>query len=352
MRLATSTRRRAAVIAGVAVAGLILAGCTAAPGPEPTDEAGLTTVVIGETAPFQVANYLTLIAENLGYFDEEGIDAQFIGVSSNPLAPLVSGDVDIMTIAANGLSGLEQGIELRFIYASPANSPFSILVADDTDAAGEAHDFQAVMDSLVGVGIGTTVPGAFTDNITRYLVTLSGHTLDEIPVTPAGDATALVAGLTNGTFKAGFVASPLFESLMAQGGFTQALNLWEGDIPDFTIPSATPATTAEYADANPEIIAGFQRAVQRALDWVNDPANKDEFQSMVANRLSVDRSTLDATLETYFAAVGDSIGYTEAQWDTAIAVFKSNGVISQDYAYDEYVIPFTPDAEEEETPAP
>jgi ABC-type nitrate/sulfonate/bicarbonate transport system substrate-binding protein len=341
MRLSSPARRRttAGGIAILAIAALAFAGCSGSPGTSPSGQK-LTTVKIGETAPFQVANYLTLVASNLGYFKEEGIDPQFIGISTNPIAPLISGDVDIMTVGINGLSALEQGQDIKFIDAFPANAPFTILVANDTKAAKDAHKWPDVMNDLVGVGIGTTVPGAFTDNLTRYLVTLSGHTLSQIPVTPAGDATSLVAGLKSGTFKAGFVPSPLFEPLVKQGGFTQALNLWEGDVPDFSIPVSTPAVTGAWAKAHPDLVKGFQIAVQKANVWAKNPKNKAALTTMVANRLSVDQSTITAPIDTFLKTLGDSTEYTKDQWNLGIKIFRTNGVLSKNYNYSDYVIPF------------
>jgi nitrate/nitrite transport system substrate-binding protein len=334
----------AAAAALALVAGLVLSGCAASPPPtnpgDPT-QVPLEEVTFGEVSPFQAANYLTLVAEQKGFFEENGIKAQFIGIAQNPLAPLIAGDVDMMTIGPNGMSALEQGQDIRFFAAFPPVVTFSLIVPKDSPIAEVAHEWPDVMEQLQGKSLGTTVPAALVDNIAKYLVTEAGLEPGDVAVTPAGDGASLVAGMVSGTFDSALVPSPLFEPLVASGDFVQVLDLWVGDVPGFVIPVATPAVTGAYAEENPDTVAGVQRALEEANAWAKNPDNREELQSLVANRLSVDPSTLDAPLETFLGALGDTVEYTPEQWEAGVAMLRQNGVLTKDYAYDEFVVPFS-----------
>ncbi|GAA1931026.1 MetQ/NlpA family ABC transporter substrate-binding protein [Microbacterium aoyamense] len=341
MRLAARTPARSAAVALAAVAAVALSACTSGGSATPTESGGLTPVTIGEVSPFQAANYLTLVADEQGFFEDHGIDAEIIGISQNPIAPLLSGDIDISSVGVNGMAGLEQGQDIRFIAAFPASVTFSLIVPAGSAAVDNAHEWPDVMEDLVGQSLGTTVPGALVDNMAKFLVTDAGLSASDIAVTPAGDGAALVAGLLSGSFDSGLVPSPLFEPLVASGDFVQVLDLYAGDVPDFNIPVNTPAVTAAFAEENPDVIAGFQQAIEEANTWAKDPANKEALAEMIATRLDVEPADVAAPLETFIAALGDTSEYTEEQWNSGVEMLTANGVLTKDYSYTDFVIPFS-----------
>lgn len=343
MRL-VERRRLAAVAVGVVAATALLSGCTAkASTADATKNAAApVTVTINETTPASAANYHGWLAADLGFFKKEGINPVFQDIAGNQVAPLVTGQSDIAVVGLNGISALAQNQDVKFIDAYPGHSSFAIIVPKDSPLAKDKDNYKQLFNDLVGTTLASSVPGQYVDNVARYLVENSGHTLKQIPVAPSGTSTAEVAGLQTGVIKAALLASPLLEPLVASGKYVPVLELWKPNaVPGFDLPVATPVVTGRYATSHPGVISAFQRAIQEANDWAMKPANFNKMEQIIAARLKVDPSSIEAPLKTFQASLRPSTDYTQADWNLAVKVMKANGVLpsGQTYPYKANVIP-------------
>jgi ABC-type nitrate/sulfonate/bicarbonate transport system substrate-binding protein len=334
------TRRTALKVGALAAsATLLLSGCASGAEGESASGTG-KTVKIAQLNPFQAADYLPQIAHEKGFFKEEGITAEFVASPQNPITPLLAGDVDIAITGVNGMAAIEQDQDVRFIAGFPQRMAMSLVVPANSPVAKLVGKWPDALEALKGKNIGVTVPGALVENLARAMLVNAGISDKEIKVVPAGDGSSLVAGLSQGTFDSGLVPSPLFEPLVEKGMVVQVINLHDGEVPGLNLPIATPIVAAKWANANPNLVTGYQRAVGKANSWAKDPAHSDELAQIVGKKLGVAPDTIAGPVKTFRAALGDSVEFSQEQFDTAVKMLKDNGVLTRELSYEEYVLPF------------
>jgi NitT/TauT family transport system substrate-binding protein len=294
---------------------------------------------IGILNPVIATDYPTIIADQEGFFEKNGIKAELIS-ATQPLTPLLSGDIDVAMVgSAPGLVGIEQGQPLRFIAATVPVQTVALIVKPDSPLIADAHKWPKIMEDLKGKTLGTTVSGAQIDLTARYVVHQAGLGAADVNVVAAGNANTLVAGIRSGSFDAGLVPSPLFETLIANHEGASVLDIYKGEGPKLLFPYASPAVTAAFAKEHPDLVEGYQKAVQEAIDWAKDPANLNKLTNIIAKKLDVDAITLAAPIQTFRGAL-KTAEYSKAQWSAAIDMMKTNGIVTKNYDYSEYVIPF------------
>jgi ABC-type nitrate/sulfonate/bicarbonate transport system substrate-binding protein len=125
-----------------------------------------------------------------------------------------------------------------------------------------------------------------------------------------------------------------------KGMVVQVINLHDGEVPGLNLPIATPIVAAKWANANPNLVTGYQRAVGKANSWAKDPAHSDELAQIVGKKLGVAPDTIAGPVKTFRAALGDSVEFSQEQFDTAVKMLKDNGVLTRELSYEEYVLPF------------
>lgn len=293
---------------------------------------------IGVLNPFIATDYLNLVADKKGMFDKHGIDPEFV-TSTEPVTPLLSGDLDVANMGANGLVAVSQGRELVFVACTFPTSTVALLVKPNSPVTAVAHKWPDVMVALKGKKVGVTVAGAQIDNTARYMAGLAGLTPDkDITVQAAGNATTLVANLEAGTYDAALVPSPLFETVLARGTAVSVLDVHKGEGPPElkTLPYATPGMTKKFVDEHPGLAQKYYDSIDEAIKWVKTPANLAELTTLVATEVKADPATLKAPLET-FLGVLETPKYTRDRWNSATAMMTANGIDLSKAKYENYV---------------
>lgn len=248
-------------IGAVLVAALALAGCsTPAPAPESEGSAELTTVRIGYIPGAHDVAQL-FIAEEAGYFAEEGIDLEVTafqtGISLSQALTGGSLDVGVMgaviaNFPAKGQGKLfllnNQQVDIHQIWAAPGSGIESV-------------------EDLRGKTIATTT-GTAADLVLQVALDEAGLSRDDVEVVNL-DMPSVVNTFVTGGVQAASLWAPFDGSV-------------EENLPDATL-IATAADLGspisggwvagnEYFDANPDIIDGIVRAWQKAnADLVADP---------------------------------------------------------------------------------
>lgn len=339
------SKARLAALAVCAVLAMVLTGCSTASSPKSTSGASTSSAAeaqplkIGILAPFQATDYLNLVADQEGFFAKNGIIPNFVTVPQNPIAPLLSGDLNIAPVGVNGLSAVQQGQPVKFVDAVLSRLLGAVVVPKGSPLVKDAHNFSKLMQGLKGKTLGTTVPGALYDNVGKALVA-DAHLTGQIKVVAAGTTPAAAAGVQSGVFNAALLPSPVFETLIAQGSAVSVLDLYKGEGPDLGVPNLTSMMSATFTKAHPALITDYQRAIQEANDWARSKKNTKALTVLVAAKLNVSQSSIAQSINTFQTALGTSINYTKAQWAAALKLDKQSGLITKSFAYSDYVIPF------------
>lgn len=202
-----------------------------------------------------------------GYFEEEGfsIDVQAVDGSSQVLQAMAAGQAQLGAPGPGPVLGARaRGEDVVFLYNLYPKSVFGLLVKSDSGLSQPAD----LKGTTVGVG---TADGAEV-SFARAILTDAGMTEGEdYTFLPVGDGgTAAVAFLRGDVDSyAGAVSDA---AILASRG----LELTEITPPEYLGFFGNGfAAYADYIEENPEIIAGFGKAIVKGMNFMTDPANRD-----------------------------------------------------------------------------
>jgi ABC-type nitrate/sulfonate/bicarbonate transport system substrate-binding protein len=291
--------------------------------------------------PIYATDYPDLIADDQGMFAKRGIKAEFIP-SVNPIVPLLSGDVDIVNVgSAAGMNVVIKQQDFQFIGVVSPPAGLALMVRPESPLASVAHKWPDSFAQLRGKTLGVTVSGAQVDLMAHWLANLSGLTPDkDITIQAAGDASTLVASLEGGrgSYDAAIVPSPLFEIVEQRKVGVSILDLYKNEGPKelADYPYATLAGRKSFIEKNSALIEKYLAAIQEAIDFAKQPENLAKITVIVAKALKAEPASLSQSMNTFVASIGN-LKFSRKQWDTLIAMVTVNGMIKQEYRYEDNV---------------
>lgn len=255
----------------VTALGLVAAACggddetgggdTGATGGEPE----IPTISLGLLPLADIAPVHIAVAE--GFFEEEGltVEIQIVEGGAAAIPALVSGDLDITF--GNYVSfflASSEGLDLRIIAeqnrATPGFSSIMTLPDSGIEAPTDLEGKRVAVNTLANVAEITT----------RAQIADAGGDPDaaEYVEIPFPD---MPAALERGDVDAIFAVEPFVTIATSSLGAVEVANPYGGRLEGF--PVAGFQTTSEFAEANPNTVAAFQRAMIRASELAaGDPA--------------------------------------------------------------------------------
>lgn len=203
--------------------------------------------------------YPALIANEKGYFEEEGIIVETINPENTDsmLADFVIGKYDVVAVALGDIVGLAE-----------TNPNVRVILVSDESAGGDAlvagHDIGSITD-LQGQSVGVN-QGGFAELFVTKLLEENGLTLADITIVNT-DAAEIPILLEQGTIQAGHTWEPYVTEAKNRGNtilFTSADT--PGLIPDVI------AFRSQILEERPEDVKAFVRGWFRAVDfWLAHP---------------------------------------------------------------------------------
>jgi NitT/TauT family transport system substrate-binding protein len=258
---------RVAFVFSVGFVSLVAAaGCRAPGGSE-----GGRRVRIAVGGQTQLIYLPTTLAQELGFYREQGIDAEledFAG-GAKALQSLVGGSADVVSgfydhtiqMAADGREFVAFVAMLRFpgmvIATSPQRADTIVRVAD-----------------LEGRVVGVTSAGSSSQMLLTYLLRRHGVPADAVSVTSIGTAATAVAAMEHGKVDAGVMADPSFTMVARRNPAVRVLadlRTLEGVKQAFgtdTYPASVLYSSSEWVRANRDTASRLARAIVRTLQWI------------------------------------------------------------------------------------
>lgn len=298
------------------------------------EDTGLQKVTLNEVAHsiFYAPQY---VAIELGYFEDEGIDLTVeTGFGADKtMTAILSGDADI------GFMGSESTI---YTYAEGA-SDYPVNFAQLTQRAGNflvarepMEDFK--WEDLKGKTVLGGRAGGMPEMIFEYILKQNG-------IDPENDLEIVQNidfGLTAGAFSGGqgdftveFEPGATSLELEGEGYVVASLGIESGYVP-YTAYSAKQS----YIDENPEIIAGFIRAIEKGMDYVNTHTS-EEIAAVIAPQFEdTDEATIAIIVERYKAQdtwKTDST-FEEDAFNLLVDILMEAGELDEAVPYEDLVI--------------
>lgn len=313
--------RKRSLFALLAASTLALVGC-AAEAEAPSTSAGESTETT-EAAPAELFE-LTLahanpsciiffpgyVAATQGYFAEEGLDVTIEGLNGSGavLQAMAAGQADIGSPgAAPTILANSTGQDVRYIANTAPGGLFQLVVPESsgiTDASG-----------LQGAVIGIATADGNEKNVAAAILAAAGVT--EFDTLVVGEGATALAGFERGDIDA-YAASLDTVAYIENGGVP--LTNVTGTATAYLFGNGI-AARGDFIDENPEVIAGFLRAYERAIeaslaDFEVVMQGCEEYSPQEAEDRGISEALFNAIKDSLVSPDGDAFGFNNlAYWE-------------------------------------
>lgn len=270
----------------LALTGCIDSGAPATPSSTETAASGELTAItvgvipIGDTAPIY-------LAQSEGFFEEAGLDVTIeTAAGGAAIVPAVQAG-DYQFGFSNTLSLMvasEKGIPVKMVSAAVAttgdtgNDFGAIIVKGDSPIESAAD--------LAGKKVSSNTLGNINDTVMRAVVDDAGGDGTSLEVVEVAFPDA-IAAVETGQVDAAFVVEPFVSAAIAAGDRVVAYAYAEFDT---NLDIAAYFALGDYISANPDVVAKFQAAMTKALQFAQD--NPDAVRDIIGTYTKTDAATL------------------------------------------------------------
>lgn len=225
------------------------------------------------------------VARGMGYFAEEGIDAEVIVLhgGSPATAALVSGDADVQIgDPTTAITAHEKGASLKIIGGALQQFGTNLVIrASLADELGITADspVEDKIRALKGLNIGITAPGGTPDKQVRYMLNSVGLDPDrDATLVPLGSAGPLLAAFSQGRIDAFLLSPPTTNIAILKNGARMLVDMSVGEFEPFRgFPQLTLVARRDWLEENPDLAVAYVKAVGRAEQLIaEDPAAAGE----------------------------------------------------------------------------
>ena len=309
---------------------LITIGIFMGKGKDNSDD-NLTKITVAEVAHsiFYTPMY---VADSLGYFEEEGIDADIILTSGADAvaASVMSGDAEI------GFCGSEQSI---YIYNGGEKDylvNFAGLTKRDGSFIIGRTDKEFDIKDLKGSHIIAGREGGMPAMTLAYTLNENGIELDELEfdtsIAFASMSGAFIGG--TGDYVALFEPTGLQLERQGYGYVVASLGELGGEVPYTTF-----MTKKSYLENNKDIIEGFVSAIQKGLDYTFKSSDKELAEIITDYFPDTSLNDLTETIKRYREADSwySTTYITEEGFDRIQDIMDNSGKLEKQAPFDKLV---------------
>ncbi|MDL5159675.1 ABC transporter substrate-binding protein [Actinomycetospora termitidis] len=326
--LARSTAAAALLLA----VGLTLSACGGGQSGDPRE-----IVVAEQSKAGMTTGLYPHLAEELGYFAQEGIKVKnYVNVTkgSDAISGMQSGAVQISHIGADGVAAASKGAAVVGLAAEMDASIWTVASNPQITSWDQLR--------------GKTIALGSTNDITRVVFDQLARSAG---LDPARDLTYVALGATpqriaavqNGQAAATLATYPPVQIPIASGAVHDLGFAPPGAaLPQLMTTDIEASRT--WAQANPDVAAGYLRAIKRAVDFVRNPANADQATAMIAKLSDTTPEAVRAGLEKYFYNPAIQNAYFPADlrhapgvFDATVRAYTELGLMSKPITEGEYM---------------
>jgi NitT/TauT family transport system substrate-binding protein len=241
-------------MAGAILVMCLLAAC-GGDGSQPEEAGGKTSLTVGVMATADLAPMY--MARKRGLFADEGLTVEPIVAAggATQIASMVAGDIDITY--SNYVSVLEaakKGLPLRIIRENNRSGPQGIYAMADSGIAKPAD--------LAGTKIAVNSLGNIQELTARAVLQSYGvdpSTLTFVELPPPD----MLSALEQRNVDAAWLVEPFVTLASQTSDVARVVSAFEG--PTENLPVAGWTATEQFVQENPEAVAAFVRAMDRAM---------------------------------------------------------------------------------------
>jgi len=242
---------------------MVLQACGGTTTPAPPEEPIKIKV---QLLPF-MSYSIEYIAEEGGFFDEEGLDVEFVEMfTRDAVAALAQGDLDVISgfLSVATLSAIAQGSNIRLVAGkgyvdTDACVSRAFLARKDLVEAGGLDD----VAQMAGLNISIN-PVLVEGYVAQELLNTAGLTLDDMEITDLGSPVADLAAFETGAVDLSSSSEPWITRTVNAGNAVIWMP-WGDIVPDFQVSVVLfgPSILDDNPDVGRRYLTAFFKAVQQ-----------------------------------------------------------------------------------------
>lgn len=292
----------------------------------------LTKITISEFRNLSwVAAY---IAKENGYFEEEGLDAEFALYDDGPIAfqGMHGGDSQFCLLSSEPvLKAQEEGLKSKFIYSVLDTRLYGFVTSP------EIKDIKELKGKAIFAGMPGSAPYSFVSAILK-----EGGLDPEKDVTFVNmDYTASMPALEKGQIAASYIHVDNRVELQSMDVNYLVDTIRKDDAIKYLKSEVFPAeivcTTEKFAEENPETVQAFVNAISKATEWMNENSGEEIAKVLAPYYEGMDQKVLAQKLDILKESITKT-GFIGEEEEKAVQNFcMGNGVITKEIPYEEVV---------------
>ena len=246
------------------------------------------TIAVGGKAAFY---YLPLtIAEQLGYFKDEGLDVEIVDFAggSAALRAVVGGSADVVSGAYEHTINLQANKQYFKAFVLQGRAP-QIAVGVST----KLTNYRSPAD-LKGLKIGVTAPGSSTNMVANFVLSKANLKPGDVAFVGVGTGNGALAAVRSGQIDAISNIDPVMTMLEQKGDVkiiadTRTLKGTE-QLFGGPMPAGCLYAPEEFIAKNPNTVQAMTNAMVRALKWLQTAGPSDIIRTVPESYLLGDRA--------------------------------------------------------------
>lgn len=265
-------------------------------------EKAKVTIAVGGKAAFY---YLPLtIAEQRGYFKEEGLNVEIVDFAggSQALRAVVGGSADVVSGAYEHTINMQANKQYFRAFVLQGRAP---QIAMGVSRA-KLPKYKSVAD-LRGAKIGVSAPGSSTNMVANYVLAKGGLKPSEVSFVGVGTGNGAIAALRSGQIDAICNVDPVMTMLSQKNDVTIIADTrtLKGTEQLFggPMPAGSLYAPDDFVQKNPNTTQALVTAMVKALRWIQAAGPSDIIKTVPEAYLLGDRALYLAS----FNAVRDAI---------------------------------------------
>ena len=313
------TRKRylwVAVLIVITIVGTILAVRWSKPQESPP---GLIKVRMGLVGTPDILDLPYFIAQENGFFKEEGLDVEFVSLNGDVLA-VQSLAAESIDVSATGLfaviNAIEEGLPLKAFVSVQRSHDYVLCSARDINNIAQ----------LKGKTVGIFAPGDITEIVTINLLQKHGINKSEVNWLSIGGSDDRYRALIAKRVAAVPLHADLGYKIQNDPGFHVLVSIAQEQPLPMSVVSATERTIQD----KPQVVSGITRALIKAARYAT--TNKERFIEIAANHLKdVNREEISAVYDFLMnmKIYGVNGGITNESIETGIKALANTGELKE-----------------------
>jgi ABC-type nitrate/sulfonate/bicarbonate transport system substrate-binding protein len=224
----------------------------------------LTKVIMGQTGT-SPQSWPMYVGMARGYFAEEGLEIEnvVLSASATQTQALITGDLHLNTYSVDSLAkGVVAGAPLKLVGGVQEIPNFQIIVSPEITSFAD----------LRGKTIGAGSPGGFFDIVLTGTLKARGLEPGDVQIFSMSNPRSRAPAIKTGQIAGALIGGPDDALALADG--LKSLGYVHESLRDLQYSGY--AVADAWARANAPVVESYLRGTLKSLQWLRDPANKEE----------------------------------------------------------------------------